>query len=259
MRESGCVIRVTPDLLTRPVFVLTADVDWASDYCVDTFVAFARERAIIPTLFLTHQRPAIEALNAGGNVELGIHPNFLPGSTHGAAPDEVVAHLLSIVPNAVASRSHRFLDSSEIARCLVTHGVTVDSNVCLFLQAGLAPQHHWSGLLRLPCFWEDDVHWDRGFAWDFGPLREAFLSPGLKILNVHPFMFTLNIPNADFYVRHKPLIRNLDAEAASRLRHSGRGTATFLSELVEAVQTEGFAFNSINEVVSQLQPEWVRP
>jgi hypothetical protein len=142
---------------------------------------------------------------------------------------------------------------------LTARGLRIDSNVCLFLQPGLKPQHHWSGLVRLPCFWEDAVHWYRGFAWDFAPLRRTFLTPGLKILNVHPFMFTLNIPNGATYARHKYLIPTLNAQSAGPLRFQGPGPATFLAALIDCVHAEGFSFTSIDNLVTELGPTWIRP
>lgn len=255
----GHVLRIREEVFERPVFILTADVDWASDYCIHSLVAFGHERGITPTLFVTHDSPAINALRAERHIECGIHPNFLPGSTHGEEPEAVIAHLLSIVPQPVATRCHHYLDSSAIAHSLVANGQCVDSNICLLLQPALKPLLHCSGLMRLPCFWEDDAHWERGFAWDFDRLRPAFFTPGLKLLNIHPFMFTLNIPDAAFYTRHKQYITSLDAGYASELRFHGPGPATFLAEMIDAVHKEGLGFTTLSALVDELKMEWVEP
>lgn len=255
----GRVLRTRRDAFDRPVFILTADVDWASDPCIDALAAFAHERGITPTLFVTHDSPAIAALQARRRVECGIHPNFLPGSSHGADPGEVIAHMLAIVPKPVAVRNHRYMENSDIAGKLAAAGLRVDSNVCLFLQPDLRPLHHWPGVLRLPCFWEDDVHWERGFDWDFARLRKTFFTPGLKILSVHPFMFALNIPDAAFYARHKHHIPTLHAELARQLRFLGNGPATFLAELIDAVRQEGLAFTTMSDLVADLDMQWVAP
>ena len=253
------LLRMASPTFDRPVFVLTADVEWASDFCIDALASFANDRHITPTLFVTHKSHAIAALQAQRRVELGIHLNFMPGSSHGAEPQAVVENLLDIVPRPVATRSHHYLDSSAICRALTNKGLRVDSNLCLLLQPRLEPLLHWSGLLRLPCFWEDDVHWERGLPWDLNRLREAFLTPGLKVLNVHPFMFALNIPNRDFYAHHKPLIPMLDASIARRLRFEGQGTATFLAALVDLVHAQGLGFTTLSQLVADLGLEWVPP
>jgi hypothetical protein len=113
--------------------------------------------------------------------------------------------------------------------------------------------------MRLPCFWEDDVHWERGFCWDFEPLRKAFFAPGLKLLNVHPFMFSLNMPDAAFYARYKHCIPTLDALSAGQLCFPGQGSATFLAEMIDAVRSEGFCFTTVSRLVDDLGIEWIEP
>jgi hypothetical protein len=252
----GHVLR-TREVFDRPVFILTADVEWASDYCINAFASFAQERGITPTLFVTHDSPAIAALRVGQHVEWGIHPNFLPSSSHGEKPAAVIDHMLSIIPEPVAVRCHHYVENSGISHLLAANGLRVDSNICLFLQPSLRPLYHCSGLMRLPCFWEDDTHWERGFTWEFTRLRKAFFAPGMKLLNVHPFMFALNIPYALFYARHKQQIPTLDAGSASRLRFPGKGSATFLAEMIDAVREEGLCFTTISDLVNELEMEWV--
>jgi hypothetical protein len=172
-------------------FVFTSDIDWASEYAIGNLLSIVGQYGIRPTLFTTHDSATIRAAAESGFAEVGIHPNFLPGSTHGDNVDAVIQHVLTPAPNARISRSHSFLDGTHIATALVRHGITTDSNLVCYLQSGLAPLHHWAGLLRLPVFWEDDVHWARGGSWRFAPYAERFLSPGLKILNFHPFLVAL--------------------------------------------------------------------
>ena len=255
----GRILKIREEVFDRPVFILTADVDWASDYCIDALAAFAHERSVMPTLFVTHESPAITSLRTQRRVECGIHPNFLPHSSHGEEPGAIITHMLSIQPNPVAVRCHHYVENSEIAHMLAVTGLRVDSNVCLFLQPSLKPLSHWSGLIRLPCFWEDDVHWERGFAWDFARLRKAFFAPGLKLLNVHPFMFALNIPDAAFYARHKRHIQTLDPVSAHQMRFPGLGPATFIAEMFDAVREEGLHFTSLGELVDELCLEWIEP
>jgi hypothetical protein len=259
MSISGRIMKMEEAFLEKPVFVLTSDQDWASDYCVDSFTAFTRQHGLTPTLFVTNDSPAIKALKTTGHAELGIHPNFLPGSTHGATTAGIIDHTLAIVSNPVAVRCHSFCESSPVLNELLGRGLRVDSNLCLFMQAGIRPLQRGSGLLCLPVFWEDDVHWDRGFGWDFEHYRALFFTPGLKIINVHPFNFALNISDAAFYKQHKPHITTLDAETAVQLRHKGPGAATFLADLIAAIRAEGYPIMTFSDIVRKLQVQWVEP
>jgi hypothetical protein len=131
-------------------FVLTSDIDWASEHCIQSYVDHAAGYGIVPTLFVTHRSAAVDRAAAAGKVHLGIHPNFLPGSTHGATTDEVLDHVFDLVPKPVAARSHCFMDGSPIATSLARRGITVDSNICCHLQEGLPVLNHWNGVKRLP-------------------------------------------------------------------------------------------------------------
>lgn len=237
-----------PDWRTEPVFCLTSDTDWASEFAIARLLGFAAAHAIRPTVFVTHRSAALRAARDAGAVELGIHPNFLPGSSHGADVDSVIAHSFDLVPNARLWRSHAFVDGTHVALKLHAAGIRVDSNLCLYLQPDLVPLMHWVGIKRFPVFWEDDVHWHRGGAWSFASYRDAFFSPGLKIVNVHPFLFALNVPDDRFYQSVKSHIPTLDAESAAALRWQGAGPADFLAELTEAVAASGRRWFTLAEL-----------
>jgi len=235
-------------------FVLTSDLDWASEYCVEVFLAVAGRFKLRPTVFVTHESAVLRRAAADGRVELGIHPNFLAGSSHGEGIAPIITHVLGLVPQAMAVRCHRHLVDPEIEVALAAHGLRIDSNTCGHLQPGLAAATLATGLLRLPVFFEDDCHWGVPRSWQFTHHRAAFFSPGLKILNFHPFMLALNAPDAAFYRRHKPLIPTLTAEEAHRLRHEGQGTATFLLEALAAICDAGHRFLTLGEMAETLRP-----
>lgn len=229
-------------------FVLTADVDWASEYCIRSFIEYAASYDIVPTLFVTHQSAVIDDAAAAGEIDLGIHPNFMPGSTHGATVDQVLDHVFDLVLDPVASRSHCFFDNSAVSIALAQRGIAIDSNICCHLQEGLPVLQHWNGVKRLPVFFEDDVHWTRAGGWSFADHQPAFESPGLKILNFHPFIWALNVPDAEFYEKNRAHITTLAPEIANTLRFSGQGSATFLENIIQWVRQTGGRFVSLREL-----------
>lgn len=238
--------------MARARFVLTADVDWASEHCIESYIDHAAGHGIVPTLFVTHRSAAIARAAAAGKVHLGIHPNFLPGSTHGKTTEEVLDHVFDLVPEPVASRSHCFYDNSHVAEALARRGIKVDSNICCHLQEGLPVLEHWNGVKRLPVFFEDDAHWAQGKSWAFADHREAFASPGLKILNFHPFLWTLNVPSAEYYAALRTHIPSLTAVEAGAMRHAGPGSATFLDEIIAWVRESGGEFVSLPRLCETL-------
>lgn len=237
-----------PDWRKEPVFVLTSDTDWASEFAIENLLGFTAERAIRPTVFVTHRSATLRRAQEAGAVDLGIHPNFLPGSSHGSDIDAVIAHSFDLVPGTKLWRSHAFVDGTHVALKLHAAGIRIDSNLCLYMQRGLEPLEHWVGIRRFPVFWEDDVHWHRGGAWSFAPTRDDFFSPGLKVVNVHPFIFALNVPDDRFYQSVKSNIPSLTADSAAALRWRGPGPVEFLTELTEAVRASGRRWYTLAEL-----------
>ena len=86
--------------------VLSFDIDWAPDFAIDAVAQKLISRSVKATWFVTHLSPAISRLAERPDLfELGIHPNFLPGSDHGGSPAEVLAFMNTLVPNAVSVRN----------------------------------------------------------------------------------------------------------------------------------------------------------
>lgn len=234
-------------------FVLTSDLDWASEDCVADFLQIAGRFSIRPTMFVTHDSAIVRRAAASGLVELGIHPNFLPGSDHGEGAASVMDYVQRLAPKATAMRAHRYISSPEISSLLAARGLTIDSNLCRHLALGIVPEILPGGVLRLPVFFEDDIHWMEGGDWSFDTHRDAFLAPGLKILNFHPFFVALNAPDAAFYQRHKQHIKSLTGEQAKQLRHRGAGARSFLVETITAVLDAGHRFVSLGELAAGLR------
>lgn len=236
-------------MLKEPVFCFTSDFDWASDFCLDDLLGFLCEHEIVPTVFGTHSSVALERYVATGAAEVGLHPNFLPGSSHGASEVEVIDHVQALFPQAAAFRSHCFVDSTHIARQMLARGIAYDSNLCLYLQPALVPLQHGTGIVRLPVFWEDDCHWDLTDGdWDVDRYLDRFLTPGLKIINVHPFPFAANVTSTEHYLRVKSHITTLTADNLDQVRHPGPGTRTFVTALIEALAERGARFHTLNEI-----------
>ena len=232
--------------ISSPLFCITSDVDWASDYAIantlDRFLQFG----IKPTIFATHKSRLLDKLISDQQIKIGIHPNFLSGSTHGTSPHEVVEHVTSLYPQAQCYRSHSFFDNTHVSLLMRERGFTYDSNLCLHLQPNLVPLQHASGITRFPVFWEDDIHWlNTNGDWDLEKYMPSFLSPGLKILNIHPFFFTLNIPDQRYYQDVKPEIRSLNDD---NLRFAGPGVQTFVMQLIEALTQQGHRFHTLSEL-----------
>jgi len=217
---------------------LTLDVDWAPDFMIDAAADALIARDVRATWFVTHASPAIERLRERPDLfELGIHPNFQAGSTHGGTPEAVVAHCLALVPEARAVRTHCLLQSTPLHDTLLA-GRRIEVDVSLFLPRArhVEPvvQHSPGGrLLRLPYVWQDNMEmYSPDPQWDVGAVLTG---DGPRIFDFHPVHVWLNSAQFAPYERMKqaaPLPR-LAAEEAARFRHQGTGTMTAFLDLAD--------------------------
>ena len=208
---------------------LTLDLDWAPDHVLEDTRALLAEAGLSATIFATHHTPGVIALANLAGVEMGVHPNFL------GAPDENVtlSRLLSDFPGAVGVRNHLLFYHSRLLPLFANKGIRYFSNDLLFLQPGLAPSYDWSGLIRLPIYWEDDVHclyFDNRF--DIGSLKLE--QPGLKILNFHPVHLFLNTREESEYQAAKPVLQ--DPVASRACRKQGPGIRTLFLDVIRRLR-----------------------
>ena len=204
---------------------LTLDLDWAPDHVIEDTRQLLQQAGLPTTIFATHQSPGVTALLALPGCEPGVHPNFLSDANE----DAVLSRVLTAFPAAVGVRSHELYFDSRLLPLFQRKGVRYFSNDLMFLHPGLEPYYDWSGQMRLPLFWEDDVHclfFDGRF--DCAALRLD--QPGLKVLNFHPVHLFLNTREIVDYRAAKPVLA--DPVAARKLRREGPGIRTLFLDVV---------------------------
>lgn len=220
--------------LTEPVFCFTSDVDWNPDPAIRAQLdLFARYDARL-TMFATHRSPLLED---SANIQIGVHPNFLPGSTHGTGVREVLDHVFALYPRAQSFRSHSYFDNQHISEEINRRGIRYDANLCLYMQEEIAPLRHCHGSLRFPTFLDDNIHWFHGGSWRLDDLKRQLLTPGLKIFNFHPYHIALNTPTFEHYQSKRSIFKTLTHEDIEAHRYNGAGPATFVEELLEFLKS----------------------
>src|SRR5262245_52214399 len=113
--------------------VLTLDVDWAPDFIINFVSTILIQNKIRATWFITHNSPSIEKLRAYPDLfELGIHPNFLRGSTHGTTEVDVLMHCMKLVPGATSLRTHGLFQSTGLL-AQVVELTSINTDCSLFL------------------------------------------------------------------------------------------------------------------------------
>ncbi len=237
---------------TEPVFVLTGDQDWAPEWANETYLERTGKWAQPLHVFRTSPSGRLDHAAKNGEIDQGWHPNFLPGSSHGATVDEVVKYCQRMFPGARTSRSHCFAEDSFRMRALAKAGIVADSQNPTPCQGFLLPMIHPSGILRLPVYFEDDIAFDasdRAFTIDV--FRKTLFTPGLKILNFHPTFVGCNTPSLAHYTSVRDRIFNTN-EPAEGVLWKGRGTATMLNELMSEILSAGHKFDFLHSVVDEI-------
>ncbi len=194
------------------VIAITLDVDWAPDFVIDAVADILIAADVRATWFVTHASAAINRLRERPDLfELGIHPNFLRGSTHGECAEDVLAHCMQVVPEAVSMRSHCLYQSGPLLEQVLRHTpITHDSSIFLTRGASVAPFRHQLGgrpLVRIPYVWEDYYEMFQPEPW-WNPLAQLDGS-GVVVLNFHPMHVYLDQPTLAPYEALKGAVREL--------------------------------------------------
>lgn len=215
------------------MFAMTLDTDWVPQCVLDYALAMLADARVPATIFCTSAYTlAPSALSP--LVELALHPNYLPGSTHGANEAECLAHVRALYPQAVGHRGHAYYWHSGMSGPLRAAGLRYDSSLLLPFQPHLRPNSA-SGITRLPVWCGDNVLMDMG-ATTFAPpnLNE----PGMKVLNFHPIHVYMNSTTmADTRARlaHVYLPEATAAELAP-LRRAGKGMETIFADALRLLR-----------------------
>ena len=220
-------------------FIITLDIDWAPDWMIEYVANILIEKGVKATWFITHASPAIEVIQQRSDIfESGIHPNCMPGSTHGSNEDEVLRHVKKLVPDAISMRTHGLYQSTRfLAKAAVDHGISVDVSLFLPKTSNLVEHRlNWQDarLWRIPYFWEDDIEmFEDDPIWAMSDPRLQV--PGLKVFDFHPTYLCLNTDTFNVYEKlkkEKPL-PTWDLDFVRPHIGDGPGPKTMFLELVD--------------------------
>lgn len=226
---------------------ITFDIDWAPDFVIDQVAGLLAERSVKSTWFVTHASPAVQRLSQRPDLfELGIHPNFLPGSSHGDTPEQVLDSCLKLVPDAVSMRTHGLVQSGALFD-LVMSATPIRNELSLFMPMAtsctpFAYRRFGRQLTRIPFMWEDDYVMEaeataatgRSFA-GLAALAAPFAD--VAVFNFHPIHVYLNSSAMTAYQNLKKAVPRLtqatEAEIRPFVNRDGVGTRSALIELAD--------------------------
>lgn len=167
--------------------ILTFDLDWCNDEILSYVLDKLIPNKVPATFFVTHDTKLLHTIRKYDFFELGIHPNFNSGSSHGDNYKDVIDYCLHIVPEAISSRSHGLNISSNILIYMMEKGIKIDSSIFM-PDAKNIDNFYFSinglKILRCPYNWEDDYwFYQEGITkYRLSDIMEL----NSKILNFHP-------------------------------------------------------------------------
>jgi len=189
------------------------------------------------TFFVTNACESLAGVGLQDGIELGWHPNFMAGSSHGSSPEEVLATLRELVPNSLGVRAHGLVRSTALLEEYGRQGLLYEASDLMDAQPGLAAIPSWNSVVRVPIYWEDDVHAMHGRSFELSALDLD--APGLKVFAFHPIHVALNTRTLggykDFHAAMAEQGRSMTEASSAEVAHyreDGPGTADLLDELL---------------------------
>jgi hypothetical protein len=221
---------------TPRVVALTFDTDWVPEFVLEALCDTLTAAGAPATVFATDPSPALRAAAARGDIEVGWHPNFAPGSSHGSDEPSVLATLRAWYPAARGVRTHGLVQSSNLLRRLHAAGLVYDASTQLLGHPFLQPVRTTEGLWRLPYHWSDASHVLAGLPASLDALGPDL--PGLAILGWHPIHWYLNLSAHAQYLAVReafPALRTATREALDAWMQPGPGMRTLLRDVLQRV------------------------
>ena len=236
----------------QSVSAIVIDMDWATDDMIDFTAQILIDADVKATWYITHDSAGVQNLFSRPKLfEIGIHPNFLKGSTQGECPQQVMDYLLNIYPNAQSVRTHVLYDSRLLSRMYVDdYNIKVDVTTFLPKIKNLNPYRLYVDknkyILRVPTFWEDAVEMlETKSEYTFNDAK--YKVPGLKVFTFHPIHVMNNTRDFEKYTKSKK-----GGKLHDNLKTNG--SRTFLRELIHHIRTE----QQVSYTISDIVKEWKR-
>jgi hypothetical protein len=204
--------KLEQSMTTQSEIVLTLDIDWAPDWMIEDVARRLHVAQVKATWFATHPSEIISRLSRDPLFEIGAHPNFLPGSTQGDTPHEVLATMRKWLPAARAVRTHSLFQSEPLLQDVVGRfGFEIDCSIHLPQAEHVTPHairlaEDGPELIRIPHIFQDNMYMIAGLDWRFPAPWLA--GNGLKVLVFHPIHIIANsrrLLDYEALKRSKPL------------------------------------------------------
>jgi len=238
----------------EPVFCFTSDIDWASEAVLEKFFRIIPNKETKLTTYVTHDSKVISDLFSKNELSRGIHPNFLPNSSHGDTFKEIAETCVEYAPEAIGFRSHRLFDVTDVTHLLHdSHGYRYVSNLGTTMASSIRPMLHESRLIHYPIFFEDGSHLYNELGLSIEPFLSYLRQPGVKIISFHPMDMVFNTPYIKYMREIKDSLsrnefNNIDENIIASKVNSGFGIRNTIEEIISFVMKNNYKILSMDEL-----------
>lgn len=176
------------------MIAFTSDIDWAPEEVIADTINLFEFYGIKCTFFSTHYSLELSKSNKK-LFEIGIHPNFNPilNGQSNKRPEDILDDILEIHPDAAGVRSHSMLQSTNLLQLFADKKLIYEANHFMPYQTNIKPFRLWTGIIRIPYNWEDDVHWTYGNTFDNCGMELS--DDSFIVFDFHPIHIFLNTEN----------------------------------------------------------------
>lgn len=259
--------RITEYFMENSVYVFTTDIDFAPEWAIKKTIDIFDDLKIPLTPFITHKSKAVDEYydTPEKSKYIGLHP-YPDALLQGSSFKGILKNLITLWPDARTIRSHGYLTKTKRDSICYNCGFRYDSNLCLFLQPYCTPLSLCSGLTRFPVWWEDDVYIAHKAKLTLETISEYLEIPGMKIIDIHPLLFALNVKNVKDikmvkYRHHKGTKRWMRTEVegirdSSRWQEhasEGAGVQQFIIELIGYVKANFYKVMFLDDLYEELE------
>jgi hypothetical protein len=227
--------------------VISGDVDWACEEILTDYLDLFFKNQSKITLFATHESKLLKSMK-NDLVEIGIHPNHNHSLIDGKGKSStlLIEELLRLYPQSKGVRSHSLTYSSGLLDLYKSFGFKYESNCLLPFNFNVHPWKCYSGLIRIPINWEDDVSWHFGLnKFD----TSMFKNGNFYSFNFHPVHVYLNTPSHDYYQKYKKYYHS--HEELLKNRYKGYGTRSYLIDLLTHIKSNKLDTFNLNELTNE--------
>lgn len=200
------------------------------------------------TFFCTQR---YQCLEEGGH-EIAPHPFLGEGSVW----EDELCRMRALFPEATGWRSHSCVFSHLLMEWVGENGYHYVSTNDEVGRRGPRPFRHPWGVWQLPIYYMDNMDFSTPHYWPelghskFDPalVERALEDDGVYVFDFHPIHLLLNTEGKDHYFAVRQ--RFLEGEDVAVLRSLNYGTASFFTELTEAMEARGVASVRMSDALS---------